>query len=131
MYEVKVEGADALAGKLDTVLNQIQDTKEHKIPEEFMRWQVEDMHRKRHPHVNKSGYGRTATAETRVRHRGIDRKKRRRRPKWVKPKQYVQKYKFGLKRVRRHKPIVRLELLDKLVDRMNVVYDGVLKWPST
>jgi hypothetical protein len=124
MFDVKIEGFEALAKKLDKFAGQI--TALHTtMPDELEAWQHEDMKRK-HPNMEVARGETQTTATTNIWPRSrMESKDQRRR--FQGPKQH-QPTKRGPV-VRSNRPILRAELLQQLWDRMTKLTSEAMKWP--
>jgi hypothetical protein len=142
MFEIKVDGVDALLKKLDTFGKQVEALRES-MPQELLDWQREDMRRK-FPNikVDSSGnqtaasteiwpHSRLETQEEQARRQGLGPKQRG--PARAVPKQHrVVHAAPKLHRgpvPRSTRPILRQELEQKLHDRMIRLATEAMKWP--
>jgi hypothetical protein len=128
MFEVKVEGGDDIARKLDAEIAKLASLQQV-IPDEMVNWQREDMHRK-FPNIEVEGT--TATTEIWPRsrlsaehHKGPNKPgpKGRTGPKQAAPA------KGGGRPAHSTRPILRPQLQAKLFDRVVRVVEETLKWP--
>ncbi len=130
MFEIKVEGADALLKKFDTFGKQLDEL--HKqMPEELVDWQRTDMRRK-YPNIEVSGDKDETTAETDIWPRSRNEQAgsgfaRPNRPVVAVPKQY--RLRGAGRQPPSTRPILRTELFKKLVDRMTKLVGEAMKWP--
>jgi hypothetical protein len=122
--QVDVEGADALIDKLDQFAKQISDA-EREMPEQLMEWQRDDMRRK-FPTVQTNQGGNETVAQTSIwpRSRTPERRQLRAGPKQARPRVYAPRT-----MVRSTRPILRIELYRKLVERMTALIVKAMKWP--
>jgi hypothetical protein len=127
MFEIRLEGVDALTSKFDRLTKQIEDAKTE-LPNMVIAWQRDDMHRK-YPNQQTGGLG--GGSETFVltsiwpRSRTYDRAKRV-SPKAQGPRRYTP---GGVRLGRSTRPILRAELYVKLMQRLVELGRKAMKWP--
>jgi hypothetical protein len=129
MFEIKVEGLDNVLKKFETYSNQL-DSFERKLPDELVDWQRVDM-RRQYPNVEIESAPPSVKAMTRVWPRSrLEQQpgfKRQRRLIRTGPKPYRLK---GMGRQQQSfRPILRIELIRKLFDRMLTMVEEVMRWP--
>jgi hypothetical protein len=127
MFNVEVQGLDALLGKFDRLTKQIDDAKQE-MPRQLMEWQREDMGR-HYPNMQVGSLSGETIAMTSIwpRSRTYDQQHRRDRRgiKRSGPRQYT----VGGRSVRSGRPILRIALYHKLVERMTELIGKAMKWP--
>jgi len=129
MFDIKLEGIDALVGKFDQLTKQIEDAKAE-LPREVVAWQRDDMRRKYPQQLTGSALG--GGIETFVvtyiwpRSRTYDATKRRKRPKSKGPRQFAPS---GVREGRSTRPILRAELYAKLMARLVALGRKAMTWP--
>lgn len=121
-FEVKVEGANELLEKFADLQSRITGMYED-LPNTFMDWQRDDMHRK-YPKVEGSG-GNTTGYSTAIFPRS--RLPSRPRKRGGKPTTR-RRARIAAGRPGAHRPILRPELFDKLRQRMVAMMEAALKW---
>jgi hypothetical protein len=132
MFEVKVEGGDDIARKLDAEIAKLASLHQV-IPEEMVNWQREDMHR-RFPNIEVEGTTATTKIWPRSRlpaehhHKGPNKPgpKGLAGPKLAAPKTHT---KGGGRPSHSTRPILRPQLEARLFDRIISVVEETLKWP--
>lgn len=124
MFSAEVHGVDPLIAKLDRLSRQIELAKEE-MPREFIDWQRTDM-RRRYPTMQTGQTGNDTTVMTSIwprsrqvvqRRQSATQPKRRAGPRMVGPRHHSMR------------PILRVELYDKLKARMTELIWKALKWP--
>lgn len=133
MYEIKVDGLDKLTTKFDAYKSQINEL--HKqVPAELVEWQRVDMRRK-YPNteVNEAPDA-TTTATTRVWPRSrleaqLGNKRVTQPIVKTGPKQIRGLRLRGPAGTARWRPILRMELFRKLIERMEKLGSEALRWP--
>jgi hypothetical protein len=114
--EIEVTGVEETMARLDGMIEKLIELRTHKIGEEFANWQTETVHR-RAPFV--------------VHHRNVWGTRFRPHSRWE-----MQRHRRAMRRLVRHgrytgfystRPILRQELLDDLVKRMEEVLSDV-RW---
>jgi hypothetical protein len=132
MYEIKVDGLDKLVTKMEAYKNQITDL--HKqVPAELVEWQRVDM-RRHYPNIEVDEGPEATAATTRVWPRSRLETQlghtRVTQPIVQKgPKQYRQVLRAPRGAAARWRPILRMELFRKLIERMEKIGSEALKWP--
>jgi hypothetical protein len=130
MLEVKLDGLDVLAKKLDELHAKVKGL-HHAMPQELEAWQRDDMHR-RFPNTKVDDSDEETVASTEIWPRSRLPSKDQHHHQGPKqhavarasPRQHVAR---PLKRSSR--PILRAELLQKLHDRMIRLVAEAMKWP--
>jgi hypothetical protein len=131
MYEVKVEGLDALLKNFDTFGKQLEEL--HKqVPAELVEWQRVDM-RRQYPNITVDQSTTSVEATTMIWPRsrleqqpGFARPRAAKARRFTGPKQVMPK---GAGRVASTRPILRTELFTKLIERMGRICSEAMKWP--
>jgi hypothetical protein len=123
MFEIKVEGVEALVAKLEKYQKQIADL-HPAVPLELEAWQREDMKRK-NPNTETATVSNETTATTYVWPRSRTPSKRKRR--YQAPKKFQPLRRGPV--VRSNRPILRAELLEQLWQRMVRLTAEATKWP--
>lgn len=122
MFEIKLDGMDALAAKFEKLEKQIGEL--HTTwPDELTAWQREDMKRK-YPNTQAETANNETKATTYVWPRSRTPNNSRR---FQAPKQHLPVKRGPV--VRSNRPILRAELLTRLYDRMKKLASEALKWP--
>jgi hypothetical protein len=124
VLEIEINNAEELSKTLGSMIEQIKLLGSEGLPNELTAWQVEDM-RRRYPHTETPD-DKTATTEIYPRSRlSDDRRRQRRQPRvriLAKPRG------AGRQSAHSNRPILRPELLTKLVERMDALMQTALKW---
>ena len=123
MFEIKIDGTEALLAKLDKYEKQIAEL-HSAVPQELEVWQRDDMHRK-YPNTESATVSNETTASTSIWPRSRTPNKRERR--FQAPKKH-QPFKRGPV-VRSNRPILRAELLEQLWNRMRALASRANTWP--
>jgi hypothetical protein len=133
MFEVSVEGLEALSKKFDELDEQIKAL-QTEVPDELTAWQREDMHR-RYPNTEANTTGGLIEASTEIWPRSrleVAGGPKRIRPHRPAPKVYRPKGIAGPGRPPPStRPILRQPLYDKFHERMVNLVGKAMKWPST
>jgi hypothetical protein len=130
MYEIKVEGLDALLKNFETFDKQVTDL--HKqMPQQLLEWQTEDMRRK-YPNIKVDETDLSVEATTDIWPRSrLEQEagfKRPARP-LVKKGPTQARLKGAGRPPPSTRPILRTELFTKLTDRMTTLLSEAMKWP--
>ncbi|SIO49818.1 hypothetical protein SAMN05443247_06555 [Bradyrhizobium erythrophlei] len=131
MFEIKVDGLDALLKKFDRFGKQVEEL-QHSVPQELVDWQREDM-RRRYPNMTTTSSGHETEASTEIWPRSRRPSKDQHRPQHQGPKAYSiihaapSQHRGPVPRSTR--PILRVELVRKLHDRMVKLTAEAMKWP--
>ena len=123
MFEIKIEGVEALSAKLEKYPKQITEL-QSVVPQEMEAWQRDDMHRK-YPNTESATISNETTATTYVWPRSRTPSKRERR--FQAPKKFQPSRRGPVSRSNR--PILRAELLTQLWQRMVRLTAEAMKWP--
>jgi hypothetical protein len=127
MFEIKVSGVEQLLNKLNTWGGQIKELQQS-VPQELVTWQRDDMRRK-YPNMIVATSADETSAATQIwpTSRTADPSRRRKQPRQQGPKQY----RIGSTGpvVRSNRPILRVELQEKLHDRMLALTSEAMEWP--
>jgi hypothetical protein len=129
MYEIKVEGLEALLKKFETFDKQIEEL--HKeMPQQLVDWQTDDM-RRRYPNVkvDESNQSVEATTEIWPRSRLESEPGFKRSRPIIKKGPTITRLKGAGRPPASTRPILRTELFTKLVDRMTKLLSEAMKWP--
>jgi hypothetical protein len=124
MFDVKIEGVEALLAKFEKFDAQITEL-HSAMPQELEDWQREDMKRK-YPNMDVDTVSVQTTATTHI-WPGSRMESKDQRRRFQGPKQH-QPTKRGPV-VRSNRPILRAELLQQLWDRMTKLTSEAMKWP--
>ena len=125
MFEIKIDGADALSAKLTKYIAQVKEL-HTSMPEELVTWQRDDMKRK-YPNIQVDSAGEEITATTEVWPRSRQPSKDRHHHRKQGPKQHRPARRGPI--VHSTRPILRASLYDQLRDRMNKLLAEATKWP--
>jgi hypothetical protein len=123
MFEVKIDGIDALTAKISKMADQITAL-QHTMPQELESWQREDMKRK-YPNMQVDTANSETVATTYIWPRS--RQPSKNKPRFQGPRQHLPVKRGPV--VRSNRPILRAELLQKLHDRMLTLVKEAAKWP--
>jgi hypothetical protein len=125
MFELKIEGVEALLKKLEKYEGQI--TELHKaMPEELETWQRDDMKRK-YPNTQTDTVGNETSASTSIWPRSRQPSKDTHHRRQQGPRQYRPVKRGPV--VGSNRPILRAELLTELWQRMVKLTAEAMKWP--
>jgi hypothetical protein len=130
MFEIKLDGVDALVKKFETLDRQIEELHK-KFPEQLFEWQRVDM-RRQYPNMQIEETAQTVHATTEVwPHSRLELEPGNPRKRVVvatKPKRYAPKG-TGQPRAPSVRPILREELERKLWERLDATGREAIKWP--
>jgi hypothetical protein len=123
MFEIRIDGIEPLLAKFDKLERQITELQKT-VPAELEAWQREDMNRK-YPNTQTETVSNETSATTYIWPTSRTPSNRQRR--YQRPKQYKPAAAGPVMRSRR--PILRVELLEKLWERMRNVTREAMQWP--
>ena len=130
MFEIKVDGLDALLKKFDTFGKQVEEL-HYTMPEELVAWQRDDMHRK-YPNLTTGTSSDETKASTEIwprsREPSKDQHRHHQGPKAHSIVRATPRQHRG-PLARSSRPILREELVKKLHDRMLRLTAEAMKWP--
>ena len=126
MITYEIVNADEVAARFELMENRLENFKLLGIPQGLTDWQVTDMHRK-YPNTTHEPDG----ASTIIRPRSIIPSRHRPKPKGIVRRKVVMKQSGRLNNIgrpRSTRPILRVMLYDRLVDRMEKLVNDTLNW---
>jgi len=114
MFEVKLEGGDAVVKNLDAVIYKIHSLQTY-MPREYSNWRIEDMNSK-FPDAHVSKRGHTLRLSQRIYNRGRGFKAKHPRPKHRRRRGYSRR------------PVLRTGLILALNTRMTDLLHETVQW---